>query len=190
MGRRFESPLNNIKIASPCSANWDEMFGNERKRFCGECKLNVYNLSGMTKYDAENLLAASEGRLCVRYFLRSDGTVLTADCPVGWAKVKHRLSVCATAIFSMVIAVLGGLMAATLFQNHRDAVKRINVPFINPEPEPLMGAIAMPSPTPDRDPSDKPEIRRSEKVRKPEIRAHGPAKEFAKEFFGNYLFSR
>ena len=50
---KFESPLNNIKIASPCSANWDEMYGNERKRFCGDCKLNVYNLSGMSRDEAE-----------------------------------------------------------------------------------------------------------------------------------------
>ena len=37
----FTNPLDNIRIASPCSANWDEMFGDERKRFCGDCKLNV-----------------------------------------------------------------------------------------------------------------------------------------------------
>ena len=60
---RFDSPLKNLKIASPCSANWDEMYGDERKRFCGECKLNVYNLSGMTHYDAENLLRNAEGRM-------------------------------------------------------------------------------------------------------------------------------
>ena len=59
----FDSPLKNLKIASPCTAEWDGMTGNERKRFCGECKLHVYNLSGMTRYDAENLLRLSEGRL-------------------------------------------------------------------------------------------------------------------------------
>jgi hypothetical protein len=36
------NPLDKIKIASPCGANWDEMYGSERKRFCAECKLNVY----------------------------------------------------------------------------------------------------------------------------------------------------
>src|SRR5687767_12416440 len=99
---KFDSPLDNIKIASPCSADWSEMYGDERKRFCGDCKLNVFNLSGMTKYDAENLLMNSEGRICVRYFQRADGTILTADCPVGWAKVKQRLSVCTTAVFSLI----------------------------------------------------------------------------------------
>ncbi len=79
---KFTNPLDNIKIASPCSADWDEMMGNERTRFCGECKLNVYNLSGMSQREAENLLLNSEGRLCVRFYKRADGTILTKYCPV------------------------------------------------------------------------------------------------------------
>jgi hypothetical protein len=66
-----DSPLNNIKIASPCSADWNAMSGDDKKRFCGECKLNVYNLSGMTKDEAENLIIETEGRLCVRFYSRA-----------------------------------------------------------------------------------------------------------------------
>jgi hypothetical protein len=72
---KFTNPLNNIKIASPCNADWNEMVGDERTRFCGECKLNVYNLSGMSQREAENLLINSEGRLCVRFYKRADGAV-------------------------------------------------------------------------------------------------------------------
>ncbi|MBK9765573.1 MAG: hypothetical protein IPP63_00360 [Chloracidobacterium sp.] len=72
---KFDSPLNDIKIASPCSADWNGMYGDERKRFCGECKLNVYNLSGMTKNEAERLVTNAEGRLCVRFYQRADGSV-------------------------------------------------------------------------------------------------------------------
>ena len=108
------SPLNNIKIASPCSANWDEMLGDNRKRFCGECKLNVYNLSGMSQIEAENLLINSEGRVCVRFYKRADGTVLTQDCPVGWAKIKRNFSRAATAVFSLIIGLFGGLFAFNL----------------------------------------------------------------------------
>ena len=75
----FDSPLNNVKIASPCSADWNEMYGDNRKRFCGDCKLNVYNLSGMTKTEAESLIINSEGRLCVRFYERADGSVITND---------------------------------------------------------------------------------------------------------------
>ena len=144
----FDSLLKNIKIASPCSADWNEMYGNERKRFCGDCKLNVYNLSGMTSYDAENLLRNSEGRMCVRFFRRADGTILTADCPVGWAKVKQRLTASATAVFSLVIALFSGVFFASLSGKHAELGKLIPMPLSTPRPEPLMGAIAMPSPTP------------------------------------------
>ena len=105
---KFTNPLSNIKIASPCSQDWNEMIGTERKRFCGECKLNVYNLSGMSRGEAENLLISSEGRLCVRFYRRADGSVLTKDCPVGWQAVKQRLSKTATAFASLVFAALSG----------------------------------------------------------------------------------
>jgi hypothetical protein len=78
------------------------------RRFCGECKLNVYNLSGMTRAEAEDLLAASEGRLCVRFYKRSDGTVLTRDCPVGWAAIKRRVSKTAAAFASLLFGLLSG----------------------------------------------------------------------------------
>ncbi len=108
--------LNNIKVASPCSANWDAMLGDNRKRFCGDCKLNVYNLSDMSKVDAENFLLASEGRVCVRFFRRTDGTVLTQDCPVGWAKVKRKISRTATAAFSLFAGLFGGLFVFGFFK--------------------------------------------------------------------------
>lgn len=122
------SPLNNIKIASPCSANWDEMSGDNRKRFCGECKLNVFNLSGMSQTEAENLLIESEGRVCVRFYRRQDGTVLTQDCPVGWAKIKRNLSRAATAVFSLIIGLFGGLFAYNLTRKSPETQTVNNIP--------------------------------------------------------------
>lgn len=109
MKAKFSSPLNNIKVASPCSQDWDAMIGTERKRYCGECKLNVYNLSGMTRTEAENLILNSEGRLCVRFYRRTDGSVLTEDCPVGWRAIKMRMTKTATAFASLLFGLLGGL---------------------------------------------------------------------------------
>ena len=150
---RFESPLNNIRVASPCSANWDEMYGNERKRFCGDCKLNVYNLSDMTRGEAEDLLERSEGRLCVRFYRRADGSVITQNCPVGWAKVKQRARVVATAAFSLIVGLFGGLFfVAGLRQRQTPEIGKLLVnPFATPTPKeiPLMGAVAItPTPTP------------------------------------------
>jgi len=142
---KFDSPLSNIKIASPCSADWNEMYGDGRRRFCGDCKLNVYNLSGMTKDEAESLVMNAEGRLCVRFYQRADGSVITQDCPVGWAKVKQRTRVFATAAFSLVMAILSGVFFVSMFSGNRTTIGKLKIPFTTPtpEPRPLMGAVAI-----------------------------------------------
>ena len=109
--KKFTNPLDNIRIASPCKANWDEMPGNEQRRFCSQCNLNVYNLSGMTRDEAENLLLAAEGRVCVRFYRRRDGALLTQDCPVGWQAVKRRVSRTATAFVSLCAGIFTGMFA-------------------------------------------------------------------------------
>ncbi|HEX8398074.1 MAG TPA: hypothetical protein VF644_11655 [Pyrinomonadaceae bacterium] len=119
---KFTNPLANVRVASPCPANWDEMVGDDRKRFCGQCKLNVYNLSGMGRDEAENLLLNAEGRLCVRFYRRADGTVLTQDCPVGWKALKRKVSRTATAAFSFVVGLFGGLGFGAAFNLEQKAV--------------------------------------------------------------------
>jgi hypothetical protein len=100
--------LDQIKIASPCSADWNKMAGDDRVRFCAECKKNVFNLSAMTRRDAEVLLKETSGNLCARLYRRADGTVLTEDCPVGLsakiARVKRRVGWAAAAALSFATA--------------------------------------------------------------------------------------
>lgn len=138
---KFNSPLNNIKVASPCPANWDAMYGDNRKRFCGECKLNVYNLSGMSRDDAERLVRNAEGRLCVRYFQRADGTVITEDCPVGWSKIKAKTRVYVTAAFSMIMALFTGMLFASVFSKRSEIGGDLRIPFVTPTPMRTMGAV-------------------------------------------------
>lgn len=106
---RFNSPLDNVRVAVPCSSDWNQMVGDERVRFCARCSLNVYNLSSMTRREAETLIAGAEGRLCVRYYRRRDGTILTRNCPVGLRAIKRRLSRAATATLSAVLSFFAGL---------------------------------------------------------------------------------
>jgi len=104
--RRKKLPLlSNVSIASPCNADWSKMVGDERVRFCGSCEKNVYNISSMTAEEADRLIAEKEGELCVRYYQRADGTILTADCAVGVRKKRVRRKVAG-------VAVGAGLMAA------------------------------------------------------------------------------
>ena len=160
---RFGSPLNDLRIASPCSANWDEMAGDDRQRFCGECRLNVYNLSGMTEDEAESLIINSEGRVCVRMFRRADGTVITKNCPVGWARVKRRVRAMSTAVVSLIAGLFSGLLFVSIFSRsipRPEVGKLVVTPLSTPTPIPLMGAVGpQPSPTPSRKREDFNEIK-------------------------------
>lgn len=93
--------LSRIEIASPCDANWDEMTGDDRRRHCAQCDLHVHNLEAMTDREVRDLLLNAEGRICGRIRRRTDGTILTRDCPVGLARLRRA-------------AVRGGLRMAAM----------------------------------------------------------------------------
>jgi hypothetical protein len=152
--KRFTSPLRNVKIASPCPADWDRMIGDERARFCGQCELNVYNLSAMSTLEAESLIARTEGRLCVRYYRRKDGSIITQDCPVGLRRLKVRAARIKRAVASLVLGFLAGLgfhSAASRFGDFfldsgwgtRGATTGVMVAPTNRQPQVLMGDIEL-----------------------------------------------
>ena len=131
----FADSLDNIRIASPCSADWNEMFGDDRKRFCSECKLNVYNLSNMTRDEAEDMILTSEGRVCVTFFRRPDGTVLVRDCPVGLHAFRKKLAGKVTAVCSIVSTFVLGMAVVRYFAPINYLVPRITIPA-RPAPKP------------------------------------------------------
>ena len=45
----YTNPLEHVKVAAPCPADWERMVGDERVRYCNKCSLHVYNLSGMSR---------------------------------------------------------------------------------------------------------------------------------------------
>jgi hypothetical protein len=98
--------LDNIYVASPCSADWETMTGNDRVRFCGQCRLNVYNLSDMTRQEATDLIVEREGKLCVKYYTREDGTIITQNCPVGLRKLRDHVYRAAAIISGIVCFIL------------------------------------------------------------------------------------
>jgi hypothetical protein len=138
--RGSKSPLDRVTVAAPCGVGWENMVGDERVRFCGQCSLNVYNLSGMTKSEAERLVAQAEGRLCIRYYRRADGTILTKDCPVGLRAIRRRAARVATACASAALSFFAGLLAAVgfrrppLFPAAATKNEAIKIQEISPEP--------------------------------------------------------
>jgi hypothetical protein len=106
--RSKPGPINlaNIRIASPCPADWNKMVGDERVRHCSECNLNVYNLSAMTERQVQELIAGNRGnRLCGRLYRRADGTVLTQDCPWSLRALTRRASRVAAAVLTAIMGV-------------------------------------------------------------------------------------
>lgn len=91
--------LQQARVASPCSMRWEDMTptGETHTRRCEQCNLNVHNFADMTGEQAEAILRASlnpdgtrKHRVCAGIYRRADGTILTADCPVGLAAVRAR----------------------------------------------------------------------------------------------------
>jgi hypothetical protein len=166
-----QSSLDNISIASPCHAEWSDMVGSDKVRFCASCQKNVFNLSGMKRDEALDLLRATEGRACVRFYRRADGTVLTEDCPVGVAllvKKAKRATLAAAAVslgaVAAMLAFLGGSFTKKACERI-DGVKTnienvIETPALMGEPpmpvvQPVLGApppaeveMGKPSPEP------------------------------------------
>lgn len=90
LGKKRLPLLDLAYVASPCPADWNEMEGDDRTRHCKECQKNVHNLSAMTQDEAERFLQELQGAACVRLYLRKDGSIITADCPVGIKRKKRK----------------------------------------------------------------------------------------------------
>lgn len=109
------------------------MRGDELVRFCGECGKNVYNLSARTAGEAEALIAEHEGRLCVRYFERADGTIVTKGCEPAPAERKPRVRWSPVAFAALGFGVLLAQPAKATFEGLADILK---IPEPQPEPHP------------------------------------------------------
>ncbi|MCI0359887.1 MAG: hypothetical protein L0211_15530 [Planctomycetaceae bacterium] len=109
--------LDLVQVASPCHVAWEDMAGDERRRFCKHCNLPVYNLSDMPRAEAEAFVNQAEGRTCIRFYRREDGTVLTRDCPVGLRAVRQRLVRAVAALAGLMLALLTGTVFAGWVKN-------------------------------------------------------------------------
>ena len=109
-----ETPiLSSLKIAAPCNADWDTMVGTERERFCSSCALNVYNISSMGSLEAERFLAERAGsKVCVQFFRRKDGTILSDNCPKGLRAMRDRSKQILRIASSFVALVVSNFAAA------------------------------------------------------------------------------
>jgi hypothetical protein len=151
--------LGRVKIASPCHARWQDMTGDDRSRYCPKCQKRVYNFSAMSAEEVADLIRAKEGKLCGRFYRRRDGTMLTANCPVGaeryFLRVKALVATAATLLLTSlgVRAWSSGDVPADkgpFAQRCDNALWTVKGWFgLNPRPAATMGMVCIrPSPTP------------------------------------------
>lgn len=95
--------LDVLEVETPCAVPWDSMQGDNRVRYCGHCRQNVYNIEALPRAEAVRLVGARQGTPCIRFYRRRDGTVVTADC---WARLRaaRRRGLLA---FAAVLVVVG-----------------------------------------------------------------------------------
>jgi len=162
-------PLDVIQVPKPCPADWNGMRGNDRVRFCKLCNLNVYNLSAMSREQAEDLVNASEGRMCVSFYRRADGTVITSDCGGGLRLATRRAWTFASAAVATIACVLLspiglGSSSRTTTQSPLDvkppapdvtrvlgdmpAPRALRGEMVLGAPAPLLGKVAVQNPAP------------------------------------------
>ena len=146
--------LDNLRVASPCSEKWADMAGDERVRACAKCNQNVYNLSSLTRVEAEALIAERNGRMCVRYFQRTDGTILLADCTVGRRNKKYRRAIAV----GLAASVAGGVAGYTAHARHHDEEIAGEMRMGDIGPTPRMGQMFVSEPPPEPPDVDAPEV--------------------------------
>lgn len=139
--------LQRVQIASPCPVRWEDMNGDDRTRHCGQCNLFVHNIANLTDIEAEALLRSafnddgtSKRRLCIGIYRRADGTILTANCPVGLAAVRAKTR---RAVSRVAAAV--GLTAVVAWAAEREASQR---PFARAQPLTVIANYLRAAPTP------------------------------------------
>lgn len=105
--------LDQITIAAPCPASWDEMIGDGQVRFCKQCERNVYNFSSMSRQEAEALIERMEGHLCASFYRRADGTIMTDDCPIG-LRMARRAAKWTLGILAAFTAIMVGWVGGSV----------------------------------------------------------------------------
>jgi hypothetical protein len=134
--------LESLTIAAPCPAAWDDMNGDDRVRCCSLCKQLVYDVSAMTRAEATALVERTTGRLCLRLFRRSDGRVMTRDCPVGaWRAARRRLAaVVGGWVFLLLVAFGWFTSRPTAVKAAREQVWQVKA-WIDPPPQCMTGEV-------------------------------------------------
>lgn len=137
--------LEQIRIDSPREMPWDEMHGDDHRRFCAKCNLQVTNLSALSSDAAEKLVGERTHRICVAYVPTTAGTPITLD----YEKRKRRFTWKLTVMVGVLGASAAAWAQAVIFRSKPlptpPALGIVAGGLRAPPPTLLRGAIASPA---------------------------------------------
>ena len=97
------------KLSFVCPMPWQDMTGDERRKFCTQCGHHVQNLSLLARKERLALLErAKTERICGAYFIRLSGEMVTPDQPLTPQERKGIKQLTATALSAGVLALAAG----------------------------------------------------------------------------------
>jgi hypothetical protein len=132
--------LDVIQVSNPCPADWEQMAGDEKHRFCSHCNKWVHDLSAMPRVEAERMVCQAAGSLCVRFARDAQtGEVLTLDYAPKPLSSRRR-----------ALATIASIGAALLCAGTLGAIRLRRKPAVPAAPRLLgeMGDIVCPPPAP------------------------------------------
>jgi len=123
------------------------MTGDDRVRRCARCDQKVFNLSALSRLEAEALLERTSGQVCTTYFQRADGTVLTADCPeTRWLTLRRRVSGATAVAAASLLTIWTSVAPASRGGRIEQTLAALAEP--PPPPYQLTGGAPAPRPPP------------------------------------------
>ncbi len=97
-----------IPIVKPCTADWNHMAGDDRKRICAHCDKHVHNLSALTPRELAKFVENRDGTECIGYVYREDGSIETAS---RWSRFFRRMHRVRVGVLWVLAAVLPSLFS-------------------------------------------------------------------------------
>lgn len=140
-GKPIKEPiLENLVNTFECNLDWNDMPGSNRVRDCGQCKCKVFNMSQMSRREANAFLVENGTSQCMILEQRQDGSIVTDECPVPLRNIRNILGKLRHAVAVILTLTFSG--AAALAQQCPPNSRAIMGKFVMPQVKFTMPTLA------------------------------------------------